>query len=54
MLGPCCLCPMQDDNAPDFVEAAIYPATAGPFSGQYIIGCAQDKCGYLGKLGRLL
>ena len=54
MLGPCCLCPMKDASAPDFVEAAMYLATAGPFAGQYVIGCAQDKCGYLGEWGKLL
>jgi hypothetical protein len=53
MLGPCCLCPLRDADAPDYVEAAMYRAIAGPFAGQYVIGCAQDKCGYLGEWGRL-
>jgi hypothetical protein len=44
---------MKDGDAPDFVEAAMYLATAGPFAGQYLIGCARDKCGYLGEWGRL-
>jgi hypothetical protein len=50
LLGPCCLCPMTDPNQPDFVEAAIYVVTAGPFSGQYVASCARDQCGYFGEL----
>lgn len=53
MLGPCCLCPLRDESEPDYVEAAIYRATTGPYAGQYVISCAQDKCGYLGQRGRL-
>ena len=49
MLGPCCLCPMVDVNQPDFVEAAMYMPATGPFAGQYISTCAQDKCGYFGE-----
>ena len=49
MLSPCCLCPLADENGPDFVEAAIYMATIGPYIGQYVISCANDKRGYLGK-----
>lgn len=50
MLGPCCLCPFVDESGPDYVEAAMYMATIGPYAGHYVIGCANDKCGYLGKL----
>jgi len=37
MLGPCCLCPLVDQNGPDFVEAAIYVVSTGALSGEY--GC---------------
>lgn len=53
MLGPCCLCPMIDINQPDFVEAAMYMPSTGPFAGQYIATCARDQCGYFGKLALL-
>lgn len=49
MLGPCCLCPLLDESGPDYVEAAMYMATVGPYAGQYVIGCANDQCGYLGQ-----
>ena len=49
MLGPCCLCPLIDENGPDYVEAAMYMATIGPYAGQCLISCANDACGYLGK-----
>ena len=50
MLGPCCLCPMIDVDQPDFVEAAMYMPSSGPFAGQYIAMCARDRCEYFGKL----
>jgi hypothetical protein len=50
MLGPCCLCPLVDQYKPDFVEAAIYVAGTGTFAGEYVASCAQDQCGYFGKL----
>jgi hypothetical protein len=31
------------------VESAMYVATIGPLAGQYVAGCAKEKCGYLGK-----
>lgn len=46
---PCCLCPLADENQPDFVEAAIYAAADGPLAGKYIATCARDLCGYIGK-----
>lgn len=50
MLGPCCLCPLADQNMPDFVESAIFRATDGRFAGEYIAACASERgCGYLGK-----
>ena len=49
MLGPCCLCPLLDKNGPDYVKAMMYMATVGPYTGQYVISCASDKCGYFGK-----
>ena len=30
-------------------ESAIYVAVEGEFWGEYVAGCAADRCGYLGK-----
>jgi hypothetical protein len=49
MLGPCCLCPLVDQNGPDFVEAAIYVVSTGALSGEYVASCALEKCGYFGR-----
>ena len=49
MLGPCCLCPMMDPMTPDFVEAAIYMASDGDNTGQYVATCVKDECGYFGE-----
>jgi hypothetical protein len=49
MLGPCCLCPLVDQNGPDFVEAAIYIPSTGALSGEYVASCALRKCSYFGK-----
>ena len=48
MLGPCCLCPLVDPNAPDFVESAMYRATDGKFLGQFVATCAHNRCNYIG------
>jgi hypothetical protein len=45
---PCCLCAC-DAAAPQYVESEIYTATEGPFWGEYVAGCAADRCGYLGQ-----
>ncbi|KIM75849.1 hypothetical protein PILCRDRAFT_13225 [Piloderma croceum F 1598] len=47
MLGPGCICPMVYPSGPNFVEAAIFMLTDGPLVGQYVAGCARNKCGYL-------
>jgi len=49
MLGPCCLCPLAEATQPDFVEAAVYPASVGPYAGQYVASCAQGRCNYFGE-----
>jgi hypothetical protein len=49
MLGPCCLCPLVDQNGPDFVEAAIYVVSTGALSGEYVTSCALERCDYFGK-----
>lgn len=54
MLGPCCLCPMADQYAPDFVESAIYRKTDDPYSGEWVATCARNKCGYIGYLTWIL
>ena len=49
IMGPCCLCPLEDSYAPDFLEAAIGVKTSGgPYSGEYVACCAKNKCRYLG------
>lgn len=47
-LGPCCLCPLKDATKPDFVEASFELAGAGVLSGEYVVKCAEDYCGYIG------
>jgi hypothetical protein len=49
-LGPCCLCPLFElEGQAIFAEAAMYVATSGPFSREYIAQCAKGECGYLGQ-----
>ena len=48
MLGLCCLCPLVDLNAPDFVESAMYRATDSEFLGQFVATCADNRCSYIG------
>lgn len=50
MLGPCCLCPLVDQNGPDFVESAMYVVSTGALSGEYVASCALRNCDYFGKL----
>ena len=54
VLGPCCLCPLADQYAPDFMEAAIYVVSTGTLSGEYVASCARSKCDYFGKPFELL
>ncbi|KIM73385.1 hypothetical protein PILCRDRAFT_15292 [Piloderma croceum F 1598] len=44
---PCCLCAI---NGVSFTESAIYVAVRGPYSGEYVAGCASGVCGYLERL----
>jgi hypothetical protein len=50
-LGPCCLCPLLEplSKEPKFTEAAIYMPVFGRYAGEYIAGCAQSRCGYVGQ-----
>ena len=34
---------------PDFVEATIYLATSGVYTGEYVASCTTDNCGSLGE-----
>ena len=54
MMGPCCLCPLIYPSGPDFVESAMYFATTGLHAGLYVASCANDRCGYLGKLDPIM
>jgi hypothetical protein len=47
--APCCVCAENSPTA-DYIETAIYVATSGPYFGEYVAGCALNKCGYLSKL----
>ena len=49
MLGACCLCPLVDPNAPDFMESAMYKATDSKFLGQFVATCAHNRCNYIGR-----
>lgn len=50
ILGPCCLCPLANPDAPDFVESAIYEATTGEHRGEWVASCASETCDYFGEL----
>ena len=52
MSGPGCFCPLLNARKPDFVEAAIYRATSGHYSGEYVATCAKNRCGYLGEYSK--
>jgi hypothetical protein len=45
--GPCCLC-ASDAAADSYTESAVYLALSGPYDGEYVAGCASDRCGYFG------
>ena len=49
ILGPCCLCPLNDEYAPDFLETVIHKKDTGPHAGKYVAECAGKKCRYLGE-----
>jgi hypothetical protein len=51
--APSCLCGCKTNNA-SYAETAIYIAKDGPYSGEYVVGCASDSCGYLSKSGSYL
>jgi hypothetical protein len=45
---PGCLC-ASNGNGFGFTESALYLAKVGkPYAGEYVAGCALDRCGYLG------
>lgn len=48
-IGPSCFCPAFERDGPEFVESAMFMVDFGPFAGQYVAACAEDRCGYLGK-----
>jgi hypothetical protein len=48
--APCCLCAVNlNTDGVGFTESAIYIAVRGPYSGEYVAGCASSVCGYLGE-----
>lgn len=44
--GPCCLC--ASDGGDSYTESAVYLALSGQYDGEYVAGCASDRCGYFG------
>ena len=47
--APSCLCAFgSSDNS--YIECAIYVAPDGPFFNEYVAGCRNDHCGYIGTL----
>ena len=48
--APCCLCAC---DSVIYTESAIYIALEGQYSGEYVVSCASDTCGYLSKLAFL-
>jgi hypothetical protein len=49
VLGPCCLCPFQHQDAGDFKESVVFMAGFGRFTGEYVAACANGQCDYFGK-----
>ena len=49
VLGPCCLCLLDDEYAPDFLETVIHKKGTGPHAGKYVAKCAKKRCRYLGE-----
>jgi hypothetical protein len=47
---PCCLCVIGATDENSYMECAIYLATSGPYSGEYVAGCTSGRCAYLSKL----
>jgi hypothetical protein len=48
--GPCCLCAFRYLDLTAYTETAILLCTEGQFVGEYIATCANDRCGYFGKV----
>lgn len=49
--APCCLCAdVSSIHAAGYTESDIYIADNGPYSGEYVAGCASKSCGYLGNV----
>ena len=46
--APSCLC-AYGSSENGYIECAIYVAPDGPFFGEYVAGCRNDHCGYIGK-----
>jgi hypothetical protein len=50
--APCCLCACSNPGNV-YTETAIYISTDGPYSGEFVAGCASDSCGYLVGIERM-
>jgi len=52
--APCCLCAdVSSIHAAGYTESDIYIADNGPYSGEYVAGCASKSCGYLVCIERM-
>jgi hypothetical protein len=48
--SPSCLCASDFIIDPQYTECAVYFASTGKYKGEYVAGCAFDRCGYIGKI----
>lgn len=48
VLGPCCLCPLQNNVGESFVESTISMVGHGLYAGEYVATCAKGECDYFG------
>ena len=46
---PSCLCAIEFVASAQYTECAVYLPPNGEYTGEYVAGCAFDRCGYLGK-----
>jgi hypothetical protein len=47
--APSCLCSVLSSDDTAYTETAIFKAFTGEFIGEYMAGCAEGRCGYLGE-----
>lgn len=50
--APCCLCASEAFRN-DYTESAIYVPQTGQYQGEYVVGCAYNRCGYVVAIERM-